>query len=431
MKKLGIIRETKNIWERRVALNPPAVKKLVEKGFEVIVQPSEIRIYKDEEYQKAGAIIDNDLSDCDFIIGVKEIKNEDMILGKPHLFFSHVIKGQDYNMPMLQFILDNDITLLDYEKISDDNNRRLVFFGEYAGNAGMIETLYGLGRRLKEERGIETPFLKVKHAYQYDSVEDAINHIRLIGKEIEKEGLPQEICPFNVFLMGYGHVSHGARQILTALPHADIEPEELAKNHSELTNNKIYISTFKEKHMVKPKDGSEFDLQSYYSHPQDYESRMEEFLDFCSVYVNAIYWSPESPVFVTNDYLKRSKKLIIIGDITCDINGSVAATIQPTWPDNPVFVYDPDTGKANLGFAGKGIAVMAVDNLPCEFSKEASDAFSAALMPFMEAMLSNDYSKPIAESTLPEVIKKACIVHQGKLQKDYEYLNQFLNNLKR
>ena len=211
MKRLGIIKETKNKWERRVALNPKAVAELVEKGYEVVVQPSEIRTYKDSDYEAAGAILSDDLSNCDFILGVKEIPLPSLIPGIPHLFFAHVIKGQDYNMPMLQKILDDKITLLDYEKIANDEGRRLVFFGEYAGNAGMIDTLHGLGRRLKEHFGLDTPFLKVKHAYQYNSVKDAIEHLKMIGKEIEANGLPEEITPLNVFLMGYGHVSHGSQ----------------------------------------------------------------------------------------------------------------------------------------------------------------------------------------------------------------------------
>jgi len=431
MKKLGIKKETKNVWERRVPLNPQAVKELINNGFEVVVQPSETRIYKDEEFKEVGAKLCKNLSNCDFILGVKEIYQEDLIPGKPHLFFSHVIKGQDYNMPNLKHILDTNVTLFDYERIADEQNRRLVFFGEYAGNAGMIDTLHGLGKRLKDQHDLETPFLKVKHSYQYKSVNDAIEHLKEIGKEIAKNGLPTEICPLNVFLMGYGHVSHGSRKILEALPFEEIEPEELYSKQSELKNSKIYISTFKEKHMVEHKDGGVFSLQHYYCSPSEYKSRLYEYLDLCSIYINAIYWDPNSPIFLPQDYLKKiqgiNQKLIIIGDITCDINGSVQATVKPTWPDNPVFIYDAKTGQDHDGYNGNGVAVMAVDNLPCEFPKEASDTFSNALMPFMENLLMNDYSKSIHDSNLPNEIKKACIVHHGKLEPDFKYLDEYLN----
>ncbi|MCF7857993.1 MAG: hypothetical protein K9N07_01510 [Candidatus Cloacimonetes bacterium] len=431
MKTIGIVKETKNKWERRVPLNPKAVKKLIEKQFRVILQPSDNRIYTDEDYISVGAELNMDLSNCDFIIGVKEIKEKDLIPGKPYLFFSHVIKGQAYNMPMLQYILDKQITLLDYEKIADRKNRRLVFFGDYAGKAGMIDTIYGFGKRLKEKHGLDTPFLQMKQAYQYRSVNDAVEHLDKIGKEIRKNGLPEEINPVVVFLMGYGHVSHGARIILNALPLEEIKPEDLSAKYSKLKNNKIYISTFKEKHMVRAKNGNEFNLLHYYKNPLKYESRMEEFLDFCSIYVNAIYWSPESPVFVTNEYLKKNKKMIIIGDISCDINGSVAATIKATTSDHPVYVYNAESRSDQEGYQGDGVAVMSVDNLPCEFSKESSDNFSKALSPFIESLLTNDYKKPIKNSTLPDEIKKACIAHQGKLEEDYTYLTEYLLNNKK
>ncbi len=430
MKRLGIIKETKNKWERRVALNPEAVSRLVQGGFKVTVQPSDIRTYTNEEYAAAGADLSDDLSNCDFILGVKEIPIPSLIPGVPHLFFAHVIKGQDYNMPMLQKILDDKITLLDYEKIANDENKRLVFFGEFAGNAGMIDTLHGLGRRLKEQFGLDTPFLKVKHAYQYGSVQEAIDHLKEIGKEISVQGLPDAITPLNIFLMGYGHVSHGSRVILEALPIEEIEPEELHQKHKSLKNNKIYLTTFKEKHMVARKDGGVFSLQHYYCNPSGYKSKMAKYLPYCSIYVNAIYWDPNCPVFLSREVLKEMQdsdsKLLIIGDITCDINGSVQATIKATYPDHPVYVYNPEDHTASDGYTGEGFAVMAVDNLPCEFPKEASNTFSRALMPFMEAMLNNDYSKSISESSLPDEIKMACITHQGELEMDYEYLKEYL-----
>lgn len=430
MKTLGIVKETKNKWECRVPLNPQAVKELIQKGFEVIAQPSEIRVYKNKEYIYAGAKLSDDLSKCDFIIGVKEIPITCLIPGKPHLFFSHTIKGQDYNMPLLQKILDDKITLLDYEKIEDDKNRRLVFFGKFAGYAGMVDTLHGLGQRLKQQYKIETPFLKIKLSHQYKSVQDAINQISLVGKEIEKNGLPAEITPFNIFLLGYGHVFQGCQRILTALPIVEISPDQLKDQADNYLNNKIYLSIFHEEHLVERKDGGKFELTDYFRNNSAYKSRLEQYLPYCSVYMNAIYWTPECPVFLPNSYLKniqdKNPKLIIVGDITCDIEGSVQATIKDTSSDNPVFIYNAKTGKGIDGYSGEGFAVMAVDNLPCEFPKEASDCFSEALMPFMEQMLLNDYSKFIKESNLPKEIKKACITHQGKLENDYKYLEEFL-----
>jgi len=430
MKTLGIVKETKNKWERRIPLNPSAVKELIRKGFEVTVQPSDIRIYKNEEYKAVGAKLSENLSQCDLILGVKEIPIDDIIPGKPHLFFSHVIKGQDYNMPLLQKILDEKVTLFDYEKIIDSKNRRLVFFGKFAGNAGMVDTLYGLGQRLKQHHGLVTPFLKIKQSYKYESVQDAINHLKIIGKEIEENGLPKEITPLNIFLLGYGHVAAGCREILAALPIVEIVPDKLAEHSQNYDDNKIYLSVFKEEHLVERKDGGKFSLPDYFENNSAYKTRLEEYLPYCSVYMNAIYWTPECPVFLPNSYLRKiqdkNPKLIIIGDITCDINGSVQATVKCTTPDNPIFIFNAKTNEVTDGLIGEGFADMAVDNLPCEFSKEASKYFSNALMPFMQKMLLNDYSKNIENSDLPEEIKKACIAHQGKFEPEYEYLGEYL-----
>lgn len=305
MKILGIVRETKNRWEARVPLNPKAAKKLIQKGFEVIVQPATIRIYREEEYKKVGAVISDDLSNCDLILGVKEIHIPDLIPGIPHLFFAHVIKGQDYNMPMLQYMLDNKITLFDYEKIVDKKSRRLVFFGKFAGNAGMIDTLWGLGHRLKLQHGIDTPFFKVKRAYEYETVHDAIEHLTIIGKEIEENGLPEEITPLNIFILGYGHVAYGCREILNALPIIEIDPENLAEHQKNYQNNKVYLSNFKEKHLVERKDGNEFELEHFFDNCAEYYSRFYQYLPYCSVYMNAIFWNTDCPVYLKKTDLEK------------------------------------------------------------------------------------------------------------------------------
>ncbi|MCF7911038.1 MAG: hypothetical protein K9M99_00795 [Candidatus Cloacimonetes bacterium] len=431
MKRLGIMKETKNRWERRVPMNPPSVKKLIDKGYQVTIQPSETRIYKNEAYLAAGAELAEDLSNCDLIIGVKEIPLEGIIPGKPHLFFSHTIKGQDYNMPLLQHILDTGSTLMDYEKIIDDQGRRLVFFGKFAGNAGMVDALWAAGQRYLQEYGIETPFLKVKQSYQYESLEQCLAELRKIGKEIEREGLPAEICPFNICLLGYGNVSIGCQEILEAFPIKEVSPEALAGLEISHESNRLYLSIFREEHLVERKDGGEFQLSDYFVNGKDYKSKMEQYLPYCTMYMSGIYWAPGYPVFLKNSELGKlqgeQQKLIMIGDITCDIEGSIEATRKVTMPDNPVFIYNPVTDSLTDGFKGAGFAVCAIDNLPCEFSREASDFFNSALQPFVPAMLDNDYSQPIAVSILPAEIQPAVIAHLGKLEDKYQYLQKYLN----
>jgi len=426
MKTLGIVRETKNKWEKRVPLNPDAVSKLVAAGNKVIIQPSNIRIYNNEEYIKAGAEVNDDLHNADLILGVKEIPINEIIPKIPYLFFSHTVKGQKYNMPLLQRFLDTNTTLYDYELIKNAQGQRLVFFGKFAGNAGFIDTLWGLGQRLDLQFGIKTPFTKVKRAYEYETVQAAIEHIKEIGFEISEKGLPGQIKPLNIFLMGYGHVATGCREIMKALPINLIDPDELI----DKSGSDINLYVFQEKHMVERKDGLDFDLQDYFSNGSKYRSRMEKYLPECSVYLNAIYWESGYPVFLPRSTLKSLQvvdpKLIIIGDITCDINGSVEATVKATDPDNPIYVYNAITGEIKDGILGEGFADCAVDNFPCEFSREASDFFTSALMPFINSLLNYNHRKPISETDLPEEIKKSCLTHHGKLMPDYEFLYDHL-----
>jgi len=430
MKCLGIIKETKNKWERRVPLNPAAVRQLTEKGFIVKVQPSENRIYKNDEFADAGALLENDLSDCDLIMGVKEIPIPSIIKGKPHLFFSHTIKGQDYNMHLLQYFLDTQSTLLDYERIIDAKGRRLVFFGKFAGNAGMVDALWSAGQRYWQEYGLKTPFLKVKQSYQYDSLEQCLAELREIGEEITRDGLPAEICPFNICLLGYGNVSIGCQEILTSFPIEEVMPDELADLEEKHSKNRMYLSVFCEEHLVERKDGGEFQLGDYFVNGNQYKSKMEKYLPYCTMYMSGIYWASGYPIFLKNSELKKLQseqpKLVVIGDITCDIEGSIEATRKVTMPDNPVFIYNPETDGLTDGFKGTGFALCAIDNLPCEFPREASDFFSAMLSPFVEGMLNNEFGKKLGDSTLPAEMIKACIVKQGKLETAYTYLEEYL-----
>ena len=294
----------------------------------------------------------------------------------------------------------------------------------------MVDTLYGLGQRLKQQYGIDTPFLDVKQSYNYNSVSDAITHLKKIGKEIEKNGLPTKIAPLNIFILGYGHVAKGSQEILKALPIEYVDPDDLEKLQNNYKSNKIYVSVFKEKHLVERKDSGKFELLDYFTHCEDYKSKFEKYLPYCSVYINAIYWEPKCPIFLKQKKLEKmqgkNQKLIIIGDITCDINGSVQATLKSTEPDNPVFIYNAKTQKMTDGFIGEGFADCAVDNLPCEFPKEASDNFSKTLMPFIKEIFNADISKSIAESGLPIPIQHSCIAHNGKLQPEFKYLYNFL-----
>ena len=193
--RIGIRREDKNRWERRTPLTPDHVRELSRKGIEFLVQSSANRVFQDEEFRAVGATVQDDLSSCRAVFGIKEMPVEAFQPYGVYMFFSHTIKGQSYNMPMLRRILDVGATLLDYERVTDEQGRRAIFFGNYAGTAGMFETLYALGKRLESE-GMETVFAAVRRPLEYRSLEAAREALRDIGAEIAREGVPKSLVPF-------------------------------------------------------------------------------------------------------------------------------------------------------------------------------------------------------------------------------------------
>lgn len=436
-KIIGIRREDKNEWERRVPLVPEDVKWLQEKyGIKTIVQPSTIRIFPDAEYAAAGAEISEDLSRASVIVAVKEIPPQLFEKDKTYLFFSHTIKGQAHNMPMLKRMMDLNCNLIDYERVVNEKNQRLIFFGHYAGLAGMIETLYAYGQKMKQ-RGYNSPFTKIKQAYQYRSLEEAKQEIAAIGREIDENGFPEELAPLVVAFTGYGNVSRGAQEIFDLLPHKVMSPHvlgEMYENFSGDTLN-LYKLVFREEDMVRLKEPNEqpFDLQDYYYYPEKYESRFEEFLPFINILVNCIYWTPDYPRLVTKEYLKNeaiirpNPTLSVIGDISCDIDGSIEITKKSTHPDHATFTYFGENDSFVDNTDPKGVTVMAVDNLPCEFSAESSRAFSHVLKDYIQSLVNTDFQKDLEHLALPRPIYEALILHRGALTPEYDYMKEYVN----
>jgi len=216
--RIAVRRETKSTWERRTPVTPELARRMVNQaGLEVLVQPSARRVFRDDEYVRAGARMSEDLADSSVILGVKEIPPELFQANTAYVFFSHVIKGQPYNMPMLRRMLELGCTLIDYEKICDESGKRLIFFGRFAGLAGMIDTLSALGRRLASE-GLDTPLATVAPAHSYPSLHDAKLAIRAAGERIASQGLDPSLLPLTVGIAGYGNVASGVREVLAELP---------------------------------------------------------------------------------------------------------------------------------------------------------------------------------------------------------------------
>jgi len=433
-RKIGIVKEKKNAWERRVPLTPADIKTLItSQGVEFIIQPSRQRIFSDDDFRAAGAVVKDDLSECDLIFGIKEIKIADLIPEKTYLYFSHTIKGQPYNMPMLQKVLKLRCTLLDYERMVDDNNHRLIYFSYHAGVAGTIESLWAYGERLAWE-GIPSLFRKIKQCFRYDDQAAAEKAFASLGKEISKNGLPRVLTPLVIGITGYGNVSRGVQHMLGFLPVERVEPDDLPGLHQRNSgmNDRIFQVVFKEKHMVAPLTaGQSFDLQDYYQNPEKYRADFEKYLPELDILINASFWDTTYPVHVSKAALKTlfyseyQPRLRVIGDISCDVEGGIECTTRVTDPGNPVYVYQPAEDNVKDGVEGNGPVIMAVDNLPSELPKDASNYFSSVLKTIVPDLAAANWQVSFDDLSLPETLKRAVIVYQGRLTEDYRYLEDY------
>ena len=434
MNSLLIRAEDKNIWEKRAAITPEDLKLILEEtGARSYIEKSEKRFFKENAYEAAGAQVCEGMEKGDVIFGVKEIPEEKILDNKTYIFFSHTIKGQPSGMPLLKKIMAANATLIDYEKITDDKNRRLIYFGRYAGDAGAIDILHLMGEYW-EHQGIDAPFKDCRAAHQYDSVADAKVHISKIGDTIKKQGLPEKLVPMVIGVLGYGNVSGGAQQILDCLPTQRIAPCDLNAfvKKGKFDSKTVYVSVFKEEDLVKNKEGKAFELQEYYEHPERFESVFEQYMPSISVLVNAVYWEKRYPRFVTWDNIKRlyetnpASRFCGIADITCDTHGSIECNVKSTDSGMPAYLVDPLTRAVTDGHKGDGIVVLAVDNLPCEIPNDSSTFFSNQLRPFVGNILKADYKTSLDASGLCPEIKKAVIVYNGELTPGFEYLRKFL-----
>ncbi len=433
--KIGIRKEDKSVWERRVPFIPSDIKDLREKGIDMVVQSAPHRAFTDAEFAADGIPVQNDLKDCDMIIGIKEIPPALFEDNKIYVFFAHVIKGQAHNMPMLRSMINKKVTLIDYEKVMDNQNRRLIFFGRYAGLAGMINSLWALGQRYAAE-GIATPFARIQQAHHYHDLEAAKAVIREIRSDIEKNGIPPVIHPLIVGLAGYGNVSKGAQEILDLLPFEEILPDKVSEvsGNPDVSDKRIYKVIFRKEHCAGHKDkNTVFNEQEYYRYGNEkYENAFAQYVNHLNLLVNGVYWDSRYPRLLTKEMCKdlwaegKQPRLRVIGDISCDVEGAIECTVKTCDPGKPVYVYDPDTGKISYGFEGKGPVIMAVDILPAELPRESSVWFSSVLREFAPNLTEADFSRSFGDLNLRPELKRAVILHHGEFTPQYEYMRKFL-----
>ncbi|KAK9948183.1 hypothetical protein M0R45_003770 [Rubus argutus] len=442
---VGIVSETVNKWERRAPLTPSHCARLLHSGSDktgvsrIVVQPSTKRIHHDALYEEVGCHISEDLSECGLILGIKQPKPEMILPERAYAFFSHTHKAQKENMPLLDKILAEKVSLYDYELIAGDHGRRLLAFGKFAGRAGFIDFLRGLGQRYLS-LGYSTPFLSIGASYMYSSLAAAKAAVISVGEEIATQGLPAGICPLVFVFTGTGNVSSGAQEIFKLLPHTFVDPSRLpgifgtGKDAAQPTRTsrrvfQVYGCVVTCKDMAEHKDSTKaFDKADYYAHPEHYNPVFhEKIAPYASVIVNCMYWEKRFPRLLSikqfQDLTRKGCVLVGICDITCDIGGSIEFVKQTTQIDSPFFRYDPVKDSYHQDMEGDGVVCSAVDILPTEFAKEASKHFGDILSQFVGNLAS---TKDIKK--LPAHLMKACIAQGGALTPLYEYISRMRNS---
>jgi saccharopine dehydrogenase (NAD+, L-lysine-forming) len=434
--------------EQRVPVTPTHVRSITEAGHTVLVQPGmhpvthEVkRAHRDALFTQAGAKVQEDISAAKVVLGLKEIALESILPDKVYCCFSHTHKGQPKNRKMLQTFVDNRSTLIDYELVTNASGQRTVTaFTYFAGYAGMIDTLWTMGQRVHES-GLEHPFYAVPQAIRHNDIDEFKRLLAELGEDILEEGTPADQPPLICIFLGDGKTSKGAQEIFDILPVERIGPDQIAATYASGDRRKVYACIMGIGDMFRPAAGNPIDQtawaamdhaarrEAYYAQPMGYESNLLQYLRHATIVMNCLIWSPKYPRTVTKaivqEIWRTNRHLMVIGDISCDPNGSVEFS-QETWIDNPVFVYNPETDQSTLGMQGDGIAVMAVTNLPCEFSKDSSEQFALDLVHVIPSLVAADYEGSFEQSGLDDELKRATILWRGEFTPTYAYMREFL-----
>ncbi|CAG9331977.1 unnamed protein product [Blepharisma stoltei] len=432
---IGIRRETKTYWERRVAITPQDVKRLINEGIRVLVQPSTNRCFSDIEFAEAGAELTEDLTPAKLIIGVKEIPTDELIPNRTYMLFSHTLKGQPYNMPLLDAFLEKQIRLIDYECIKslEPPHNRLVAFGTFAGSAGMVDFLQGLGKYLLMKH-ISTPFLLQGFAYMYRSLADIYESIEHIGEIISHDGFHPSVVPMIFGVTGNGRCASGALNILTKLPHEFIEPEQLENfTPNEQSRFKIYIVRFPIRYIYRRFSDDGFDRAEYQENPEMYKSVFKKYAAKLSCLVHAIYWDSKYPKMLTVDDIKTlNGRLLGICDISCDIKGGIQICRKFTSPEEPFYLYSSEDDRIHYLSSlhiNNSILYHSMDFLSSELPRDASEHFSKLLFDYIEELAWDDANKSFEEINLNPEIKNAIMTCHGQLTPGFRYITDIRRNV--
>ena len=397
--KFGIIKERKSPPDRRVVFSPNELAKLKQLYHEasVEVESSDIRIFTDVQYKSMGITVTEDVTDCDVLFGVKEVPVENLIPNKAYFFFSHTIKKQPYNRKLLKAILEKNIDLYDHETIVDAENRRLIGFGKYAGMVGVYNGIRAFG--------IKFELFKLPKAETLAGKDALITHLKRLT-------LP----PLKFVLTGTGKVGSGAKEILDAIKVKEVTVENyLTKNYAQSVYVQLDVLEYN-----KRIDGQVLDFNDFTSHPEAYVSDFEKFTKVSDIYYAGHFYDNAAPMILTQEMLNASDcKLRVVADISCDVNGPIACTLRSSTIEEPIYGYLPLENKEVDVFHPAAIVVMAVDNLPCEIPKDASEGFGEQ---FMEHVIPAFFN-----GDKDGILQRAKITEKGKLTPRFAYLQEYVD----
>jgi saccharopine dehydrogenase (NAD+, L-lysine-forming) len=395
----GIIRERKNPPDRRVVLSPQACQKVIEnhKDAQITVEPSPIRVFTDEEYEKAGITVASKMEDCDVLLGVKEVPADALIPNKKYFFFSHTIKKQPYNRKLLQAVLEKNIQLYDHEVITNEKGIRLVAFGRYAGIVGAYNAFRAYG--------LKTNLFALPKASE-------IADQKALIKELKNLRLPN----IKILLTGKGRVGNGAREMLVGMGLKEATVEEyLEKNFEVPVFCQIDVLDYNRR-----KDGQVKGETDFFKNPADYESIFMRFAPVTDLYLAGHFYGNGAPYLYTREDAKQPQfKIKVVADISCDVDGPVASTLRASTIADPIYGYDPRSESEVDYKLPEAIAVMAVDNLPAELPRDSSQGFGQAFVDHVIPAFFN--------GDADGVLQRALMTKNGKLTPSYSYLQDYVN----
>ncbi len=399
--KFAVIKERKSPPDKRVVLTPKSCQNLLKNHpkAQLVVESSEIRAFLDDEYSELDINVANNISDADVMIGVKEVPIEALISNKSYFFFSHTIKKQPYNRKLLQAILDKNITLYDHETLVDKNHNRLIGFGYYAGVVGAYNGIRTIGKKWDI---FELP--KASHLKGRTELDAALNNIKIPNLKI--------------VLTGTGRVGQGAKEVLDFMKIRQVSVEEFL---TQSFQKPVYVQLDVLDYVTR-KDGEKATKSDFFANPTAYKSTFSRYTNVADVFIAGHFYGKGSPYFFTREEAKAEDfNLKVVADISCDIDGPVACTIRPSTIENPIYGYDPHS-ESEVDFKNpNAIAVMAVDNLPCELPRDASEGFGKIFNEKIIPAFFNDDKDGI--------LSRAKMTENGALTSAFSYLQNYVDGL--